>query len=72
MSAMTTTGHPPLSDRELDIVRLIAKGYDNHEVAEEIRVSVHMVKFHIRALLRRYGVKRRTELVRVLMERQML
>lgn len=71
MSAMTA-GHQALSNRELAIVRLIAKGYDNHEVAEEVRVSVHMVKFHIRTLLRRYGVKRRTELVRVLMERQML
>jgi DNA-binding CsgD family transcriptional regulator len=31
-----------------------------------------MVKFHIGALLERYGVKRRAELVRVVMERQLL
>ena len=65
----TTT---PLSERELRIVRMIAKGADNWAIAEELHLSVHMVKFHIGTLLRRYDVKRRAELVRVLMERQLL
>jgi DNA-binding NarL/FixJ family response regulator len=64
--------HAPLSDRELRIVRMIAKGADNWAIAEELQLSVHMIKFHIGALLKRYGVKRRAELVRVLMERQLL
>jgi DNA-binding NarL/FixJ family response regulator len=66
------TQHPPLSDRELRIVRMIADGADNWAIAEELQLSVHMIKFHIGALLKRYGVKRRAELVRVLMERQLL
>lgn len=45
---------------------------DNHEVAERVHVSVHMVKFHIGTLLRRYGARTRTELVRVLMERHLI
>lgn len=65
-------GHPPLSDRELRIVRMIAAGKDNWAIAEELHLSVHMIKFHIGSLLKRYEVKRRAELVRVLMERQLL
>lgn len=64
--------HPALSERELRIVRLIAEGEDNWAIAEKLDLSVHMIKFHIGALLKRYGVKRRAELVRVLMERQLL
>lgn len=63
---------PMLTEREVTILRLIAKGHDNYEIAEQTQVSVHMIKFHIGALLKRYGVKRRAELVRVLMERQLL
>lgn len=72
LSAMGSAAPATLSDRELAIVRLIAEGYDNHEIADEVHVSVHMVKFHVGTLLRRYEVKRRSELVRILMERQLL
>lgn len=72
LSAMGSEAPQALSERELAIVRHIADGLDNHEIAERVHVSVHMVKFHIGTLLRRYDVKRRTELVRVLMERQLL
>lgn len=64
--------HPVLSERERLIVRLIADGEDNWAIAEQLGLSVHMIKFHIGALLKRYGVRRRAELVRVLMERQLL
>lgn len=72
MSAMGLTAPAALTERELAIMRLIAAGYDNFEIAGQVQLSVHMVKFHVGALLRRYGVRRRTELVRVLMERQLL
>jgi len=61
-----------LNEREVAILRLIATGCDNYEIAERLQISVHMIKFHIGSLLKRYGVKRRVELVRVLMERQLL
>ena len=72
LSSMGAKPHTALSERELAILRLIAEGKDNHEIAEQVQLSVHMVKFHIGTLLRRYEVKRRAELVRVLMERQLL
>lgn len=72
LSSMGDKSRIALSERELTILRLIAKGKDNHEIAEQVQLSVHMVKFHVATLLRRYEVKRRAELVRVLMERQLL
>lgn len=61
-----------LNEREIAVVRLIAEGKDNHAIAEELQLSVHMIKFHIGQLLKRYGAKRRAELVKVLMDRQLL
>lgn len=72
LTAMGSEAPQTLTDREVAVVRLIAEGYDNHEIAAEVHVSVHMVKFHVGTLLRRYGVKRRSELVRILMERHLL
>lgn len=60
-----------LTERELAVMRLIAAGKDNHAIAEEVHVSVHMVKVHVAGLLRRFGASNRAELVRVLMERQL-
>lgn len=56
------------NDRELEIVRLIARGMDNHRIGEEVRISPHTVKFHVTAMLRRHEVRRRTELVRLAMD----
>lgn len=62
----------PLTSRELTVIRLIAEGRDNHAIAEEVHVSVHMVKVHVAGLLRRFGASNRAELVRILMERQLV
>lgn len=59
---------PAFNDRELQIVQLIARGMDNHQIGEEVRISPHTVKFHVTAMLRRHKVRRRTELVRVAMD----
>lgn len=61
-------GQPAFNERELRIVRLVARGLDNHAIGEEVCISPHTVKFHITALLRRHGVKKRTELVRIAMD----
>ncbi|MCA1186715.1 MULTISPECIES: response regulator transcription factor [unclassified Saccharopolyspora] len=59
---------PAFNDRELEIVRMIARGMDNHRIGEEVCISPHTVKFHVTAMLRRHKVRRRTELVRVAMD----
>jgi two-component system, NarL family, response regulator DevR len=60
---------PPLfNHRELEIVRLIARGMDNHRIGEEVCISPHTVTFHVTAMLRRHHLSRRTELVRLAMD----
>ncbi|MGY1781950.1 response regulator transcription factor [Geodermatophilus sp. SYSU D01036] len=61
-----------LTDRELAILRLVADGADNHQIAEALQFSVHTIKLNIARMLKRFGVRRRAELVKVLMERQLL
>ncbi|WP_236825329.1 MULTISPECIES: response regulator transcription factor [unclassified Blastococcus] len=61
-----------LTERELAILRLVADGKDNHQIAEALQFSVHTIKLNIAQMLKRFGVRRRAELVKVLMERQLL
>ncbi|MDN3285967.1 response regulator transcription factor [Streptomyces thermocarboxydus] len=60
------------SERELAIIRLIARGANNHDIGEALSVSPHTVKFHISTMFKRHGVHRRAELVRLAMDLQLL
>ncbi|MGX6448717.1 response regulator transcription factor [Patulibacter sp. S7RM1-6] len=62
----------PLSDRDRRIIALIAQGASNYDIATELHMSSHTVKFHVTNLLRRFDVSRRAQLVKVAMERQLL
>jgi LuxR family maltose regulon positive regulatory protein len=53
----------PLSERELDILRLIAEGYTNQEIAETLVIAVSTVKSHINHLYGKLGIQRRTQAV---------
>ena len=63
-----TSNQPAFNERELEIVRLIAQGLDNHRIGERVCISPHTVKFHVTAMLRRHELRRRTELVRLAMD----
>lgn len=52
------------TERELEIVRLIAEGKDNYEIAADLHLSTHTVKYHIARALRRTGEANRAALVR--------
>lgn len=44
---MPTTPFPELSDRELEVLDLIARGFNNHEIARQLHVTVKTVSNHI-------------------------
>jgi LuxR family maltose regulon positive regulatory protein len=53
----------PLSDRELEVLRLIATGLSNREIAQELVIAIGTVKSHINHIYGKLGVKNRTQAV---------
>jgi DNA-binding NarL/FixJ family response regulator len=53
-----------LTERELEIVRLISDGQSNRLIAAHLRISVKTVEAHRAAIMRKLGFKSITELVR--------
>jgi DNA-binding NarL/FixJ family response regulator len=51
----------PLTERELEIVRLVARGLTNGKIAQELTVTTQTVKFHLSNAYRKLGVANRTE-----------
>jgi DNA-binding NarL/FixJ family response regulator len=45
-----------LTDRELDVLRLVAKGHRNQDVAQALAISVHTVRTHMQNILAKLGV----------------
>jgi DNA-binding NarL/FixJ family response regulator len=60
-----TASSQALAERDLAVLRLVAEGKSNQEIASELFVSPHTVKFYVTRLLRKYDVHRRSELARV-------
>jgi two-component system response regulator NreC len=61
-----------LSEREVDVLRLIALGYTNTEIAERLLLSVRTVESHRAHVQRKLGMTKRSQLVRYALERRML
>lgn len=54
---------PPLSEREREVLHLIAAGSTNREIAEVLFLSPHTVKEHTSAVYRKLGARNRAEAV---------
>lgn len=52
-----------LTDRENQVLRLLAVGMSNREIGTRLRISEATVKFHVRNLRDKLEVRRRTEIV---------
>lgn len=53
----------PLTDRELEVLRLVAEGYSNQQIAKLIHLAAGTVKNHISAILVKLGARDRTNAV---------
>jgi DNA-binding NarL/FixJ family response regulator len=62
-------GFEELSQREMDVIKLMTRGYNNRQIADILFISEHTVKVHIRNIFRKIGVVDRTNAVLWALER---
>jgi DNA-binding NarL/FixJ family response regulator len=51
----------PLTDRELEVLRLLASGHSNQRIADRLNIGFETVKEHVQRALAKLGVKDRTQ-----------
>jgi DNA-binding NarL/FixJ family response regulator len=50
-----------LSEREIEVLRLVAQGYSNPQIADELFISINTVKSHIKNILTKLNLDNRTQ-----------
>ena len=61
-----------LTEREMEVLRLIAQGMANKKIAAELQVTERTVKAHASAIMGKLGAGNRTEAVRVAVQRGLI
>ncbi len=61
----SSSGNIQLTTRESAVLDHLALGKSNKEIARELAISVSTVKHHVSAILRKFGAKNRTELIKI-------
>jgi DNA-binding NarL/FixJ family response regulator len=65
-------GSSPLSPRELEVVKLAARGFTNAEIAAELFISVGTVKTHLGSVQTKLGARNRVEIAAWAWERRLV
>lgn len=65
-------GHETLSEREMQVLRLIAQGYSNRGIAEELALSVKTVETYRARIMEKLGLQGRVALVRYALRHHLL
>ena len=61
---MTGLGYKgELTDRELEVLGLIAQGWSNRQIAEYLQIEVRTVKHHTTSIYSKLGMKSRFEVI---------
>lgn len=68
-SPISANEHTDLTDREIEIVRLIAEGLNNREIAERLNISVKTVDTHRGNILEKLNVHNTAELIKYAIRR---
>ncbi|MEJ2709292.1 MAG: LuxR C-terminal-related transcriptional regulator [Anaerolineales bacterium] len=68
----TASSQDLLSDRELEVLRLVARGMTNQEIADELVISLNTVKSHVKNIYARLQVRNRAEAISIAKELEIL
>jgi DNA-binding NarL/FixJ family response regulator/signal transduction histidine kinase len=60
-----------LSERELEVLRLMVEGYRNRDIAEELVLSEHTIKSHISSIFQKLGVRDRAGAISAALQRNL-
>lgn len=55
----------PLTEREMEVFELLAEGFANKQIAYELEISEHTVKFHVSSIYTKLNANNRTEAVMI-------
>jgi NarL family two-component system response regulator LiaR len=74
VSALNTPPAPgsDLSERELEVLRLMVAGLSNEQIAEQLYISRNTVRHHVHNILGKLGVANRTEAVGVAVQHNLV
>ena len=61
-----------LSEREREVLRLVASGHSNKQIAAKLRISERTAKFHVTAILNKLGAENRAQAVAIAAEKRLL
>ena len=61
-----------LSDREREVLRLVARGQSNKQIATKLRISERTAKFHVTAILNKLGAENRAQAVAIAAEKRLI
>jgi DNA-binding NarL/FixJ family response regulator len=62
----------PLTERELEVLRLVAQGLPNKEIAARLVISERTAKFHVSSIMAKLGASNRTEAVSLAAQRNLV
>ena len=68
----STSSENSLTERELEVLRLLAQGILNKEIAQTLNISLGTVRFHTSNIYKKLGVSNRTEAARLALERRLI
>lgn len=58
---LNETYRKPLTEKELEVLKLVVAGKSNTEISHEMFISVHTVKAHVCSILRKMSVRARVQ-----------
>ena len=65
-------GEAPLTDRELQVLRLVVDGLSNKEIAQQLTISPKTASVHRTNIMQKLGARNTADLVRTVMQRRLL